>query len=208
MEVYAGDKCTVVSIVPFPILLEEKPGMYPGRFHIPAAVGAPQVLVVGKSKSEVPLPGERPPLVVETPPAEVARSIVDDYVESQLAADQSARPGISWLPGEWSVEDVVRKQPQLLADLLERQRKWFVRLVEMADTDWTRYRSHRVIADFQRYACTALGLEREWNVEVKPEVLLPTKCPACGSQVAEGVAVCSVCRCVLDKERYSELKFA
>lgn len=204
---YTGDSCTVVSIVPFPLEMEEKPGICPGRFSIPAAVnGVPQVLVVRKSTAQVFIPGDRPPLIVDVAPAEVARSIVDDYVMSQLAASPEARPGITWFPGELTSRDAITKHSSVMAELREKQRKWFLRLVEIADTDWTRYKSHRVIADFQRHACKELGLTRDWSIVVEPEA--PIQCPACKSMVSSGVVVCPTCRCVLDPERYKTMQFA
>jgi len=207
MADYAGDRCTVVSIVPFPINMEEKPGIFPGRFSIPASVnGVPEVLIVGKSTAQVILPGDRPPLVVEIPPHAIAKSIVEDYIMSQLAASPDAGPGITWFPGELTPRDVITKHAGVLAQLQEKQRKWFVRLVEIADTDWARYKSHRVIADFQRFACQELGLTREWLVIAEPAA--PIKCPACKTTLPADTVVCSACRCIIDAEKYKTMKFA
>jgi hypothetical protein len=207
MAEYAGDKCTVVSIVPFPIDMEEKPGVCPGRFSISASVnGVPEVLVVGKSIAQVILPGDRPPLVVEIPPSAIARSIVEDYLMSQLAASPDAGPGITWFPGELTSRDVTTKYSAALLQLRDKQKRWFVRLVEIADTDWARYKSHRVIADFQRFACKELGLTRDWLVTVEPQS--PIQCPACKTTLPADTVICPACRCVLDAEKYKTMKFA
>jgi len=209
MAEFAGDKCTIVSIVPFPVEMEEKPGVYPGRFSIPAAKnGVPQVLVVGKSTAPVPMPGDRPPLIMDIASAEIARSIVEDYLSSQLVATPDAHPGLAWLPGELTVEEVLVRHAALITELNVRQRRWFLVLVELADTDWARHHSHRVIADFQRFACTELGLTREWNVEIEVDARSPVRCPACKSVVPADTIVCPTCRCVLDREKFKEMQFA
>ena len=56
------------------------------------------------------------------------------------------------------------------------------------------------ISDLDRRAARALKLEKEWCYEPQQRV----ECPACGEKLKPGVAVCRVCRAVLNQEKAAQ----
>lgn len=200
------DITTLISFYPLP-LMEEKPGMYPGKFSIEASDGVtPALAYIGQSNHYVDVGEDRPQLEVAMPSFDIARAIVDDFIAAQLAISDNAAPGLGYVRGKLTLAEVKAKEGPLLLALKERQRLWYMALVKLGDDDWQRYHKHVVISDVQRIGARALGLERDW-VMIPEEVNAPT-CPACGTQVAPSVVVCSNCRCILDKDKYALLSFA
>jgi hypothetical protein len=202
------DKSTVISLFPLPIL-EEKPGIFPGRFHIEPAGDSPSLLVVGQSIHYVDVGEDRPQLTVTTSSAQIAQSIVEDFIAAQLGVDddRNVRPGITWVRGEVTPITLKTKYTDIVAGLQTAHRAWYAILVKMGDDDWQRYRKHSVISEIQRIAASKLGFtDREWLVV--DNQLQHKTCPACGTSVAPVVVVCPSCRCVLDKVKYDQLAFA
>lgn len=200
------DKATVVSL--FPLLIkEEKPGIFPGRFTIEPSNGEPSLLVVGQSVHYVDVGEGRPQLEIAVPAADIARSLVDDFVAAQIAVTDNARPGLTWLRGEITLVELKSKHVQLLIKLRAAQKAWYLELVKMADDDWQRYHKHSVVSDLERIAARSLGyVDRDWLIV--PEQLATAKCPACGTPIAETVVVCPSCRCIVRPEEYNKLQFA
>src|SRR5579872_591570 len=87
--------CTIVSLVPYDIY-ESKPGMSPTEFKVPACKDKtkPSVLVVAEGSYGIYIDGDRGRLKARIPSTEVSRSVVEDYVNSQLAVDNTARPAL------------------------------------------------------------------------------------------------------------------
>lgn len=204
--------CSVISIVPFEID-EYKPGLYPGHFEIPASENNfPQILHVGESVHYVEVDVARSIRVVNSPHV-IAESIVEDYLSAQLAiksGETDVGPGIFWKLGKYDISKIIKECQPELENAKLRQYNWFVRLVEMADDDWEKTRQHRAITDMQRKAAKILGLEKPWIVVPKAatQAIVSQDCPACGSQIKQGVILCPNCRCIIDYDRYKETKFA
>jgi hypothetical protein len=207
--------CTVASIIPWP-LHEFKPGLLPGHYyikesdtHVPTCI-----YVTNKTIHYVYLDDTRGSLPARDPSDEVARSIVNDYIASQLGVDESARPGIFWVPGYHEPHEIILSFKDLLSEAQRAQSKWFQNLCKIADDDWTRYRKHNVISDFQREAAKMIGWnpdDHEWmRTEIKSEgpKEVMRACVACNSPVSEKAIICSVCKCVLDPEAFKKLTFA
>lgn len=200
------DKSTVVSIFP-QLIREEKPGIFPGRFEIAPSNGEPSLLVVGQSIHYVDVGEDRPQLTINTRSADIARSIVDDFIAAQIAVTPEARPGLAWVPNALTLQEVKTKHAPLLSRLKVLQKAWYLELVKMADDDWQRYHKHVVISDIERLAAVDLGYtDRDWLIVT--EQLASSRCPACGTSIATSVVVCPSCRCIIDKKRYEELAFA
>lgn len=209
-------KCTLVSIVPFPII-EEKPGLIPGHFEVEASTDErPRVTIVGECLHYVWIDEVRGSLRVINPSYVIAKSIVNDYVSSHIEVGPDAYPGFFWLPGVLSVEEVERQHEDKLREMKTVQVEWFVRLVRLADDDWQKTRQHFAISDLQRYAAKYLDPEnkagRPWifvnnSIESQqgPETTL---CPACGSDIIKGVVICRFCQYIFDPDRYAEMTFA
>lgn len=202
-------KCTVVSFIPFQ-LNEEKPGLLPGKFIIPeGSEDKPSITIVSGARHYVYLDGDRGSLPVRDASHEVARSICEDFSSAQLGISEGCMPGIFWVPGEMPWREIQEKYPELIISARISHKRWMHKLIEMADDDWNRYKKHSVIADFQRTFADILKIDpkkHEWmNIQ---NVVDSLSCPSCGTSYREGVAVCTVCKCVLDKEKYAELEFA
>jgi hypothetical protein len=204
------DVCTIVSIVPF-LINEFKPGIYPGRFTIQPCLDSkrPETLIVGSSVHFIQQYNgdeEMPPVVVKTTCKDIATSVVNDYLRGQMDANPDCHPGLSFVRDKISTEELIQNYKPLLAELSRKQLKWFGKLVERADNDWNRYKRHSVVSDNQRFACRALGMEKEWLTVDSNDV--PIKCPACFSLCNKAAIVCANCRCVLDQEKFKKLAFA
>lgn len=201
--------CTVVSLVPFEIK-EEKPGLIPGYFRIPASDGKnPVCLVVEAAKHNVYLDETRGSLPVQDASDQVARSIVEDFLSSQLGISDGVHPGLFWLVGSVTPEEVVKNHGDELRIAKLAQQRWFIEICKIADNDWNRRRQHNSISDFQRKAAELLGYTKETHEWMAPSLVMGSQtCPACNSVVSPGIAICPNCRCILDKEKYSRLEFA
>lgn len=201
---------TLVSIVPFKIV-EDKPGLIPGHFEIPASKdGRPQCKIVSEAFHDVYIDAARGTMRVKNPPYEVARSVVYDYLISQLEISDEAHPGFFYLEGEWTTEEVEKKCAAELIKYRGKQKEWFKGLVMRADDDWEKTRSHFAISDIQRYAAKELGLERPWLIKTDEDPLKPSKmikCPSCTSPLSSEAVVCPHCNCVIDREKYKSLQF-
>lgn len=204
----ARDVSTVVSIIPIRIK-EEKPGLVPGVFKLPAVEpGDFFLLPVERCMHPVYLDEARPILVVPDPSDGVAESIVNDYKSSMFGFIPGvAEPGISWVSGEFpnipEGKQMFRGMHRaLLQDLEEKQNKWFEALVEAANDDWGRFHQHRFITELQKKAAIALGLTNvEWLLQQQVEESM-SRCKICFQMVDPRAIVCHHCHGVLDAERY------
>lgn len=207
------DRSTVVSIVPF-ALSEYKPGLFPAKYEIPAAASMddPEILVVRGCYFFVDVP-EHPQrsFKIETSSEKLAHSIVFDFLDSQLAIDRdtNAMPGIFYIPEEVPKSMIKQGFRKELAQAKENQTNWFLNLVKMADDDFQMARKHEVVSGVQRQAARALGLERDWLLDIQKINQIATKtCPVCTSQILEKSIVCPTCRAILNDSEYKKFSFA
>jgi hypothetical protein len=151
---------------------------------------------------------------VPNPSHIIAKSIVNDYVISQLEVSEDAHPAIFWVPGEYAPERVAFDHSKKIRDLLAIQNNWFYKLVKLGDDDWERIRQHSVISDMQRYAARAIDPDNEakrpWILTRPAEVEeVKTKmCTACASDLPDIAVVCRYCGFILDPEKYAKMTFA
>lgn len=201
--------CTVVSLVPFEIR-EEKPGLHPNTFFLPASdMHVPQILIVGTARHYVYLDQDRGHLPVRTPSTEVAASVVRDYVTAQQKIGPESQPALFWVPGEKSANRVALEHKPEIEAALARQHRWFTLVCQQADDDWQKYHRHTVVSDVQRRMAQILGWNPEQHEWMAPNLTnVGTRCPACGTLAIMGAVVCSQCQCILDAERYKTLQFA
>ena len=204
------DVATVVSILPYAIE-EKKPGLTPGVFAMKAAKPNDfELLVVERCQHPVYLDEARPRLIVPDPADTVATSIVNDHKIAipGYVAGQS-EPGLAWVPGEFQNNDEGKKlfagmHSAVLRNLNVLQTAWFVTLVRIADDDWARYHSHKMITKVQRIAAMSLGLtQKDWMLEQEISAAL-TKCKFCFTNVDPQAIICPQCHGVLDKTRYDK----
>lgn len=202
-------KSTVVSLLPV-AFNERKPGIYPGLFDIePAPKNGFEILIVGNSVAHVYMDESRGSMTIIQESETVARSLVEDYINSCIAVDKlnECYPGLFWLEGVFDRADIVGKHADKLAKAKESQNRWFHALVKMADDDWSQNRSHKSITGIQRHAATALEDfigKREWNTQVNFQAY--RACRFCTSQIPTEALVCSVCgRAQVPEEQLKEL---
>jgi len=99
----------------------------------------PSLLKVSHARHYVYLDESRGALGVPDTSDQVARSIVEDYIESQLGVDDEARPALFWIPEELKIEQVQEKFKVDIFKRLQIQKKWFLNMVMIADNDWSKY---------------------------------------------------------------------
>lgn len=199
-----SDFATIVSLFPLEIN-EQKPGLNPGRYTIPAAKkGDFEILVIGSAKFPVYMDEHRGSLKVPLTADEVAKSIVDDFVPTHLGYGAGAGAGLFWVPGKFTKEQIKGQFKDKLAEAEIIQNKWFGELVKIADDSWGSLHRHQAISDLQRIAAERLGMEREWMIKLDAGNTM--FCPACGKEVLRIAAICS-CGCILDEAKAKNLKF-
>lgn len=201
---------TVVSLLPFE-LRESKPGLNPQYFIIPPAkFGDIEVLVIKKATLSHRQPFDMPSIHVPEDLDRVAKSIVEDYVSAKLytATDfnNPARPGLFWLHGEFSKQEVKEKFADKIEEAEGQQRQWFLNVVKAVDDMWIRTgKQHRVVLPEALVACKQLGIQREWYLTAE-SAMMP--CKNCGTSINKFVATCPVCRVIIDEAKHSKFKFA
>lgn len=200
---------TVVSLVPF-LIEEQKPGLIPGKFCFkPSVKDAPEVLTIKDSFYYVYIDENRAPMKQIASDEVVAKAIVGDYCNAQMGIEDGTGPAMFYVVGQYTAEEIQKEFPQLVAKALEQQKRWFVKMCQIADNDWQRYHQHNVISDTQRTAAEYIGwraVEHPWMAPMS--AMKSAACPACGLSAVVGVVICPNCKCVLDKEKYKELQFA
>lgn len=204
-------ECTVISLVPVRIM-EEKPGLFPPRFIIEESNGTiPTILHVGNARHFVYLDESRGMLQVSDPSDTVARSIVQDFCTSQLGTDDTTGPALWWIDEKLDVVQLMEipDHKHKIHEMKQRQRKWFVNLVKMADDDWTRYHQHNVISDFQRKIGHLLDInpdDHEWMAPLALQQGKTKACPYCGTSIVLDSVICATCHQVIDPQRMKEIQ--
>ena len=210
-----ADRATIVSV--FPKEIDEiKPTIFPRRFIIPAAADKEFSLLVleGASVFRASTIDRMPPTEIPINALELARSIVDDYLNSTWLSSRGARcPGIFYIPGEYNNKTIFkyihsdgRTFDKMLIDYREIQKKWFVEVMNAADEFWARTNGNpRSIPEDARVAATILGLEntKPWMSNVVQSEL--DNCPSCGEMINTLYPVCRYCHAVIDKKKAEEL---
>lgn len=204
-DVNPFDKSTVVSILPKYNQIERKWTIWPGTFEIPYGTFVnPSVLVVGSSSWWADLNPDQPLIEIPVSSVQVAKSIVDDYCNACLGAEGDSKPGLFWIPGAITVDEVKRKYVEQLNIANARQRNWYATLVKHGDVLWARTMGNPLaISDDMRLAAKELGLEREWISDFKAIEMV--RCLYCGNMRNPFYPVCLHCRHVVDKAAYEKL---
>lgn len=204
-----ADKATIVSIFPRDIV-EVKYTIFPQRYTIPAAEPNDfSLLVLSGASSYIPSSTERmPPTEVQINSAHLADSILKDYFQSTLLVNNTRRPGLFWIPGEFDKKTILSypKFNILLDTARDQQKEWFIASVEEADVLWSRTNGNpRSISDDARLAADLLGLssQKPWMSNLVASRL--DACPACGELINLDYPVCKYCHAVIDKKKADEL---
>lgn len=221
-----SDVCTVVSI--FPLTLRESRAQIPAEHIIKKGTFEnPTLYYVGPGINNIYIGFDRPMIPTPVTAQEIARSLVEDYKRSCLAfRDDDCGPGLFWSNAKLTDIDILglknasefsdepkphfhqlgSEDGKFVNPLLrakKAQEAWFSALVAMADDDYAKTGRPGIISDLQRLAAKSLGLSREW---LNNAVIKSVSCPFCGSSIRDNVAVCAVCRNVVNEALYEKLQ--
>lgn len=209
------DKCTIVSIYPRAIE-ENKPTIFPQNYRIEAAPrGGFSLLVVdGASYFTQPMMEGQPPNEIQINAAQLADSIVKDFLNSIWLSNSGGRgPGLFFIPGEYTEKTILTAKDyngKTFNELMEvakaRQKAWFTELMNAADELWARTNGNpRAVPDDARLAAIELGVEKSkpWMENTVAAQL--DRCPACGEMVDLNYPVCKGCKAVINKKKAEEL---
>lgn len=202
-------KCTVVSYVPVS-LAEYKPALFPGFFQIKASdTITPELLIVDEAIHNVYLDSSRGSLPISNSSEKVARSIVRDFIDGQMAIGDDALPAIFFVPGIMSIPKIEDEYAEMIEKRKYMQRKWMIACCKIADDDWKRYQKHNVISDVQRKFANILGYrasDHPWMV--MDEILEINSCPMCKTRVERDQVICLGCKYILRPDLYTASDFA
>ena len=143
------------------------------------------------------------------PALQVAEAVVRDYVDAKMCVfngeepEQTAKPGLASFEGSFSADEVKTRFPKEIELLFKQQINWFLRLVQYADDEWTRYQNHKVITDEERLAANCLKLERDWNIDVSKAAYI--KCQFCQTSISIAAIICPSCKEIVKPETYKKL---
>jgi hypothetical protein len=205
------DQSTIISIYPHDIN-EFKPGLYPGRFVIPACLDEekPEVLTIGLSIHLVHI-ADKPPLQVETASYTIAKAIVRDFFDSQAEHDveTDAHPGICCLPGSVDMLTFKTKHKDKYEQIKKSQNAWGMKLVKTNDNNWGKYHNHKMLLPLGIYFAKKFGFSPEqkpYLADVE-SIMEQPKCPICFSNVDKRAIVCTNCtpNFILKPEEYKKL---
>lgn len=202
------DKASIISIFPKKLPPERKPTIQPGIFQIPYGTFAePGILVVGPSSWWKETDEGMPLLEIPHSALTVAHSIVRDWAVGLLACDMvDVRPGVFYIPGEITQQDLTKKVEYraLLEQANVRQRAWFGALVDIADQLWARTGGNPLtISDDMKLAARELSLDRPWLKT--SQQLAMVNCKACGQLKNPAFPVCPNCKAVDNPEQAAKL---
>lgn len=190
---------TVLSICPFETV-EIKP-INRGYFRIPAAEKDDFVLVYIEESSYIQrLPATDHNITVPVASYHIAKSLVDDFVNTVDEADDNAGPGMMWFEFKITKTEVIAKHKEDLDKLRARQTRWFENLCRKADDDWNQYHKIGLISGHQRYAARYLGYKPDWLVDYNTNIGMKD-CPACFTKIDARAVKCLHCGAILDKEK-------
>lgn len=200
------DKATIVSVYPR-ALHETKHTIFPGVFDIPAGSPTkPSVTIVGPSSWFRDMGEDMPAIEIPNNAVQVANSIVTDYCNGMIEVDRDAGPGLFFIPGEWSLDEIQKKYKDAFLGAITKQTKWYRRLVELADKDWAKSNGNpSFINDLQRLAAAEIGVkDKDWMRSTIVSEMI--KCVACGNLRNPSFPVCGHCNRIIDNELFKNLK--
>jgi len=194
---------TVLSICPFETL-EVKP-IAKGYFRIPAAPKDDFVLVyIEESSYTQRLPATDHSITIPVAAHHIAKSIVDDFVNTVVEADDNAGPGMMWFDFRVTKPEVLSNHIERLNALKAKQIRWFENLCRKADDDFNQYHKIGLISEHQRYAAKYLGHEAEWLVNYNQNDGL-VDCPGCYTKIDARAVKCIHCGAILNRTKAIEL---
>jgi hypothetical protein len=161
--------------------------------------------IIDECRFYVYLDLERGSFPVRASAEQVGISVINDYVNAQLAVGEDCYPGLFLMPGRHDKQSIM--DSPLIHTARAYQLNWYEALVKLADDDWEQYHQHRVISHVQRVAARVMGLERDWlfspPTERKADSVI---CLVCRSQLEPETILCPQCNFIVDPERFEQIK--
>ena len=199
------DKSVIVSMYPQDIHANNVT-LQPGKWHIPAgSAERPTVTLIRPSSWWKDVDPDQEFIEIPVSSLLVAASIIEDYCTGLYCCDMGeVRPGLFWLPGEFTLEQIRKDYKNLLTLAETRQKNWFNELVKQADAVWaTSNGNPRGIGKLEKLAAQALAVNREWLLSTQQATLI--KCIACGNLRDANFPICSSCKTVIDVAKAKSL---
>lgn len=186
---------------------EVKPGLVPKEYFINPAESKDDfelTLVNPAQAHRYILDGEIFPYQVSS--AEIANSVINDYVTAQLEIFEDSKPGLFVVPGSPTKNYIAKELSGLLNEYREYHDRWSYNLVKLADDIWQATHRHKAIPKISRESAKYLSLDREWSKEIKGEDTI--RCIGCKSFIPADAAICMHCMTINNEEVASKLKRA
>jgi hypothetical protein len=207
------DRATIFSILPKEIKERKITLEAPDYCLEPGSPEKPTSLIVEPASWWREIDADQPLLEIPVSSVQIAESVVRDYSNGVIMCDMGERrPGLFFLPGRVSVDELKTKHKDILNLAIKRQENWFRALVKLADSFWARTNGNPMaISDDCRMAANMLKLmDRPWLLDYKLESVVLSACPACGTIRNNAFPVCANCKTVIDTDKFSKLglKFA
>lgn len=205
------DRATIVSIWPKDVN-ERKVTLTPGDFFIPAGTfEKPTVLVVGPSSWWREIDEDQPLLEIPVSSIQIADSVVKDYCNGYFGCNMAdSMPGLFYVPGENTVENIQKNYKTELERAKQRQHNLWSTLVKLGDALWARSNGNPLaVSDDMRLAARELnmGATRDWMRDFKMVNMI--RCFACGNLKNPEYPVCPSCRAIdQNHAKAKEIKFA
>lgn len=200
------DVSTIFSIFPREID-ETHHTIQPGRFTIaPGTYDKPSFLVVGTSSWWKEMEESQPFLEVPHSSIQVADAVVRNYCSGVLECNlNDTMPGVFFIPGNVSVAKLKTEYKNDLDRANANQRRWFQRLVILADALWTQSNGNPLtISEDMKLAARELNLNgKEWLADF--QMMEMVRCAGCGSMRNPQFPICPSCHQIVDQELYKKL---
>lgn len=200
------DKSTIVSIYPGTINSVNHT-VFPGRFTVnPGTYEKPSILTLGQSSWWRELDDEQPYVEIPVSSISMADSIIKDYCNGLLECNMGdARPGLFFVPGEFTLDQIKKDHKAELDQANIFQQNWFLGLTRLADTLWNQFQGNpRVISDTMKMAAKELNLEdKPWLKDFT--MVSMVKCIACGALRNPQYPMCANCKTIVDKDLAKKL---
>lgn len=199
-----NDFTTFVSIFPKPVKFASSVTCEPNEFYLGAgSKEKPAILTIGSSSWWKDPGFDQPLLEIQVPSIKMAESAINDNIASMLSVVLGeAQPGIFYVPNKIKREEITEADIEKYAEL---QKKWYYKLVQMADIDWARHNGNPLaISDTARLAAQELGLkDKAWLGDFNTIQMI--ECVACGALRNPRFPVCPGCKNIVDVELADKL---
>lgn len=201
------DISTVISILPYRLNLNATT-VFPSDYVLEANENDKFTYAhITRARTDRYLGGPTNNGVVSIPilSEEIADSFVKDHIRASVCVVPGfAEPGIFYLPEKVDAPLILINSK--LMEVRAKQKQWYIKLVEQAESDYKRTGNVRAVGLLARIAARRLSLQYEWTTEENVRQEEINKCPVCTSIVNPNAVVCMTCKYVLDRKRYEIIK--